>query len=260
MLAVTLNCCLTLHVDVEQAGDAASGQYLDCSWSASERRKYVATHSLSEWPCTARPDFRKRNGKKTIVCVGDSITHGSHVLSNETYPAKLHSLFHEEFNVLNLGISGSTAQRARESSYWSFPQWRVAQEIGFDLAIVQLGTNDAKTLNWDPSTYTADLHRMLKQLAAGHPQARLLVSVPPRVVSNNFTIQADVVAEHLPDAIRALPRDPGLGLDFVDMQAAFASARRPFQDLLLPDGVHPNAGGYQLMAEAAAAAVRRALG
>jgi lysophospholipase L1-like esterase len=166
---------------------------------------------------------------------------------------------HEEFNVLNLGISGTTAQRARESSYWTFPHLGVAKEVDFDVAIVQLGSNDAKTRNWDTSKYQADLRNMLKELAKGHPHAKFIVSVPPPVEANRFTIEADVVAKPLPDAIHAVQASPDLSLDLVNMQAAFADARQPLQDLLLEDGVHPNEVGYGLMSRAAEAAVRRAL-
>lgn len=270
LFGLALNRCLALQITDGPANDAATsenafgaGQYLDCSWGAPRRREYEASHSnhsLSDWPCKDNPDFRKLNRKKTIVCVGDSITHGSHLERNVTYPARLHRLLLQEFNVLNLGVSGATAQRARESSYWTFPHLGVAREVGFDVAIVQIGSNDAKTRNWDPSRYRADLLEMVKELAKGHPQAKFILSVPPPVhEANNFTIEAGVVAKTLPDAIRAVQASPDLSMGLVNMQTAFADARQPLQDLLLEDGVHPNEVGYALMSKAAAAAVRRAL-
>jgi len=266
-LVLALKDGLALQAVDDPARDAATlGTYLDCSWGAGDRSTYLKHQhlALSHWPCKDHPDFGKVNRQKTIVCVGDSITHGSHIEnSNSTYPARLHHLLQEGFNVLNLGVSGTTAQRAGDEPYRKFPHWGVAQEIDFDAAIVQLGTNDAKTINWDPSTspskYRADLLEMLRQLAKRHPQAKFIMSVPPLVRPNNFSIQEDVVAKALPDAIQDVAHATGLSLNLIYMQAVFADARTPLQDLLLEDGVHPTEAGYKLMSVAVAAAVRRAL-
>lgn len=209
-----------------------------------------------------------RNQKKTIACIGDSITEGYHMKGNGSYPARLYSLLHEQFNVLNLGVSSTTGQRGRARSYWSVPQWETALETKFDVAIVQFGSNDAKTENWDPAKYRKDYLEMLRLLARRHPRATILVSVPPLAKSNSFGIQPEVVARPLPEAIRDVARDAGLRLEPIDTQAAFADAERSVaaaerpeaKGLMKEDGVHPTGAGYLVIASAVAAAVRRALG
>jgi len=273
---VTLSCCLALQIVEDPAGHTATyeegsssaypGKYLDCSWSPNDIDIFEQYGELHHLRCKGKADFKNR--KKTIACIGDSITEGYHMKGNGSYPAKLYSLLHEQFNVLNLGVSGTTGQQGRAHSYWTVPQWETALETEFDVAIVQFGSNDAKTENWDSSKYRQDYLEMLRQLAQRHPQATILVSVPPLAKSNSFGIQPDVVAAPLPEAIRDVARAAGLRLEPVDLPAAFAraeqsaaAAERPDAKALMKgDGVHPTGAGYLVIANAVADAVRRALG
>lgn len=275
-LVVPISCCLALQIVDDPTGHAAGyeggsssvhpGKYLDCSWSPNDIDIYEQYGELHHLRCKGKAEFRNR--KKTIVCIGDSITEGYHMKGNGSYPARLYSLLHEQFNVLNLGVSSTTGQIGRAHSYWNVPQWETALETRFDVAIVQFGSNDAKNENWDPSKYRKDYLNMLQQLAQRHPQATILVSVPPLARSNSFGIQPDVVAKPLPEAIRDVARDADLRLEPIDVQAAFADAERfiaaaeqpEARDLMKGDGVHPTGAGYVVIANAVAAAVRRALG
>lgn len=274
-LVVTLSCCLALQIVDDPTGHAAGydegsgpvypGKYLDCSWSPNDIDIYEQYGVLQHLRCKGKAEFRNR--KKTIVCIGDSITEGYHMKGNGSYPARLYGLLHEQFNVLNLGVSSTTGQIGQNRSYWTVPQWETALETNFDVAIVQFGSNDAKTENWDPSKYRRDYLKMLQELAQRHPQATILISVPPLAKSNDFRIQPDVVARPLPEAIRDVARDAGLRFAPLDMQAAFADAERSVaaaerpeaKDLMKADGVHPTGAGYVVIAKTVAAAVRRAL-
>jgi lysophospholipase L1-like esterase len=241
------------------------------------------------------PDFLKKKNtelKRTIVCIGDSLTQGHLTDPKETYPARLHGLLHKQFNVINLGIGGTTVLRdphAPGSAAWKwFPHWDVVHqslgnakhseeehpewwmremeevgsmgrpqwEISFDVAIVQFGTNDVKLRDWNVPKYQSDYIRMIRELMQRHPQATFIVSVPPPVMEWS-AVPADVVAKSLPDAIRDLAREVGLKSEPVDMQVAFGKER--LLELLRDDGYHPSAAGYVLMSEAAATAVRGAL-
>jgi lysophospholipase L1-like esterase len=274
-LFVTLTCCPALHIvddrkvhavrNEEGSGSVYPGKYLDCSWSPNDVGIYEQDGEVQNLRCKGKAEFR--NGKTTIVCIGDSITEGYPMKGKRSYPARLYSLLHEQFNVLNLGVSGTTGQLGRDHSYWMVPQWETALETKFDVAIVQFGSNDAKTRNWDHSKYRKDYLKMIQQLAQRHPQATILVSVPPLAKSNNLGIQPDVVSKPLPEAIRDVARDAGLRLEPIDLQAAFADAEQSIaaaerleaKDLIREDGVHPTGAGYAVIANAVAAAVRRAL-
>lgn len=259
------------HGQAINVARGSAGGYVDCSWSAIHLRTYNHLKSpekredfLKNWPCKETPDFSPLNSKKTIACIGDSITHGSHVERAETYPALLHHLLKEQYNVINLGVSGATAQINSDNSYWGLKHWNVSLNVNFDVAIVQLGSNDAKLMNWDWSGYVHDYLKMLEELGKKHPQATVLVSVPPPAYNNSFSIQPDVVGNQLRAAIQQVSSGARLVSAPIDMQRAFADAERaaaPAQTvkLLQDDNVHPTSAGYVVMARAAAKALATAL-
>jgi lysophospholipase L1-like esterase len=48
-------------------------------------------------------NLKKRNKKKRIICIGDSLTFGWGALDEETYPAILGKLLAPDFEVINGG-------------------------------------------------------------------------------------------------------------------------------------------------------------
>lgn len=84
---------------------------------------------------------------KAIACVGDSITEGSHASSKSyTYPAQLQVRLDIAFGkgtyeVVNLGVSGATAQQAADKPYWLTHEYTALMNFTWDIAIVMLGTN-----------------------------------------------------------------------------------------------------------------------
>lgn len=259
------------------AADDPAGSYLDCSWTYFDFLGYIHGRPPPDFPCAQTPDFSRENQRKTIACIGDSITEGYLVQSNESYPAVLHRLLGGRFNVVNLGVGGAAAQATREPtnhSYWRLPHWRAALEAEVDVAIVQLGTNDARTGLWDEARFRRDYAEMLRQLRERHPRAAIIASVPPPVGPNS-KIDLELVKSGLAQAVRDARREVGERLAPIDMQREFTEAGRairaarprgaarmahPPERLMYWDNVHPTAAGHRVMAEAAARAVESALG
>lgn len=251
-VALAANTALGLQVTEQNTASEVDGLYLDCSWNGSVAKMFhFGNLSLPRWPCTQRPRFPAH--RKTIVCIGDSITHGSKVTREESYPANLFGLFHRKFNVLNLGVGGATVQEAPTEAYRTLPHLKVALETPFDVAIVQLGTNDAKDRNWVESRFKRDYLRLIRQLVRTHPQARIILSIPPPAADNDFKIQPDVVNNRLREAISGVRLEAGLSA--VNMQRAFLG-EEDHEQLLQRDGVHPTAAGYRIMAAAFADLLR----
>jgi len=253
----------TLSSEALQIVDG-DGEMVDCSWNSTahtafRRGGHIAGRLMLGWSCNQAPHLSQQSRRKTIACIGDSITEGSKVNRDETYPYGLYQNLKRRYNVLNLGVSGSTMQEANNLSYWTLPHWRTALESDFDLAIVQLGTNDAKKQNWNRTQYKHDYVKFLGELVKTHPKATILVSVPPPAGDNYFNIMKIVVSDKLPEAIRSVQGEFGLKFKAIDMQAAFEQDGHGLEQLLLPDNVHPSPAGYAVMAATAADAVNAAL-
>jgi lysophospholipase L1-like esterase len=93
--------------------------------------------------CTAAPI--------RVACVGDSITAG-YMASNAsmTYPGRLQARLTTRFgagsyNVTNFGAGGATVQRHADSPYWNRTQFAQFINGTFDIIVIMLGTNDAKS-------------------------------------------------------------------------------------------------------------------
>lgn len=265
-ILLAADLALGLHIAGRGVASEADGSYLDCSWNASVASKFhLGVQELPSWPCTQRPQFAMQNRRKTIVCIGDSITHGSNVARDESYPADLFASLHQKFNVLNLGVSAATVQKEPAQAYWTLPHWKVALETPFEVAIIQLGTNDAKERYWDESSFKHDYLEFIQQLAQTHPEAEIILSIPPPASENNFTIQPEVVGSQLKEAILSVRLEAGLRSTPMDMQNAFVSAeasslkQRTPPHLMQKDNVHPTADGYTVIAAVVADKLRHDL-
>jgi len=238
----------------------ATGLYVDCSWSTGALHAYEWRGRIGDtWGCKHVPDFKSQNQKRTIACIGDSITQGLGVSGWEAYPKKLHGLLNSQYNVVNLGVADSVVQRnywQGSHTYWNLPQWKkVVPSLHIDIAIVQLGTNDAKTTNWNETAYGDDYLRMLQELRKMYPNATIITSVPPPVSRLSYDVQPEVVNHRLRTAIEVARRKAHLKGPPIDMQAAFANAESSM--LFLGDALHPSAAGHAVMAGVLAAAVAR---
>lgn len=240
----------------------ATGLYVDCSWSTGALRAYEWRGRIGDtWNCRKVPNFTSQNKKRTIACIGDSITQGLGVSGWEAYPAQLHRLLQSQYNVVNLGVSDSVVQRFYQQgshTYWNVPQWKkVVPNLQIDIAIVQLGTNDAKTMNWNQSAFGDDYLLMLRKLREMYPKATIITSVPPPVSRLTYDVQPEVVNHHLRKVIEDARREAHLKGPPVDMQVAFASTEASSAELYLRDQLHPSVAGHATMAKVFAAAVAR---
>lgn len=83
--------------------------------------------------------FSQSSLAKTIVFIGDSLTEGFGVKTEEAYPAQLEQIFHangrSDIKVINGGISGSTTANASSRTKWFL-------KMKPDIIIYALGAND----------------------------------------------------------------------------------------------------------------------
>ncbi len=157
--------------------------------------------------------------KTIIAAVGDSVTAGDHGLppfaadDEGNYPFFLQGLLDEyapgQYEVANLGLSGATASDGTNKPYRNSKYWPQLQELAFDLAIVTLGTNDAKLAFWESPDFGVekleeDYGTLLNDIIAMRPNATILVGYPVPyaclpVHKSNFAALLDDVAA--PDSL-----------------------------------------------------------
>lgn len=104
-----------------------------------------------------RPTLRKKPGQFRIVCVGDSVTFGYNVTSDEkAYPAVLHRLFekHEqEIEVINAGRPGFESRHVAaflEQVILGIDGNEATGSLEPDLLLVECGWNDARQFAPEP--------------------------------------------------------------------------------------------------------------
>ncbi len=179
---------------------------------------------------------------KRILIIGDSLTEGLGVKSDETFPAQLEQVLKSDgcldCKVINAGTSGSTSAGARKRLEWQLKSKEKPQ-----ILILALGANDGLR-GIDAQTTKTNLEEVITLAKA--QKIKLLLAgmlVPPNygtTYSKEFSsIFSELSKKH------KLPLIPFL-LDGV--------AGNP--QLNLADGIHPNAAGYKIVATAVAKKIK----
>ena len=171
-------------------------------------------------------------GSLKLVALGDSITAGLGLKSEDAYPQRLQNLLVAQghnVEISNAGVSGDTVSDGLDRLDWSVPD-------GTDGVIVALGANDMLQ-GVEPARTAAKLEKLVARLEARHV-AVLLVGMK---ASSNFGAAFRTAFDQIfPD----LAARHGIDLYPFLLQAV---ARHP--ELNQNDGIHPNAKGAELIAE-----------
>lgn len=171
-----------------------------------------------------------------VVCLGDSLTEGYGIDPSKAYPVRLQQLLRERgyagIEIVNAGISGSTSASGRARLQW---QLRAKP----DVVVIALGANDG--LRGVELDATQKNLGDIIELAQADGIAILLagMKLPPNY-GEDYTERFERMFTEL-----AAKYDVALLPFLLDRVAA-----RP--ELNLPDGIHPNAEGYEIVAQTVA--------
>jgi len=167
-----------------------------------------------------------------VVFLGDSISAGLHLPSEQAFPAVLQrELFARglPFRLINAGVSGDTT-----SGGLARTDWVLRQEP--DVLVIELGANDGLR-GIGVETMESNLREMVAKAREAGSQVLLLgVLIPPSYGAE----YSDAIRDLYP----ALAAE--LELAFVPF---FMEGVAGVPELTLPDGLHPTAEGHRLMAE-----------
>ena len=183
--------------------------------------------------------------KIKLACVGDSITEGVGAGGGNSWPDQIRKLLGDKWDVKNFGVSGTTLMKSGDSPYQKTGAFSGAKAFNPDVVVIMLGTNDTKPQNWKnfKNDFAADCKDMVAQFASLPSKPRIYVCYPPYIAKGgNWGINEPNTLEEIP-VITEVAKALKLGV--IDVHEALKG-----KDALIPDNVHPNAGGATLIAEA----------
>jgi lysophospholipase L1-like esterase len=192
---------------------------------------------------TVNPD--KYEGRTIkVACIGDSITAGAGIDQPEknSYPARLSDYLGSSYDVKNFGRSGATLQKSGDLSYWTTSEFAAADAFQPDVVILMLGTNDTKPQNWkDSARFAKDFNDLLEHYRALKSRPKVRVCTPVPVYRTNWGINEDTLETGvIPALMDVCSRQKIPVIDLNDTLTGHPE--------MVPDGVHPNAAGAELMA------------
>ena len=203
---------------------------------------------------------------KKIACLGDSITQAANLENMEdyqqySYPTKLAEILGAK-EVVNLGIGGSSIGRYWQDAY--VERYREIPE-DTDLILVMGGTNDGFCLHREnvgnfeeraPRTLIGDLDELMQGLKENYPNAEVVFITPlPNVLHDILRKERPELMSQrvIVDSMIALAKE--YEFDVIDLYDSnlLDSHDAAVISNYMPDGVHCNPDGYQILAEHIAA-------
>ncbi|MCB0273114.1 MAG: arylesterase [Bdellovibrionales bacterium] len=174
------------------------------------------------------------NPSITIAFLGDSLTEGFGIQNELSYPSRIEALFQEQkkqsIRVINAGISGSTTASAASRMKWlvkSKPDW----------VVLALGGNDALR-GLLPTEIKKNLKEAIDIAKSNHINVLLAGMKAPPNMGKDYTERFENVFSELAKAYPDMTFMPFL-LEGVGGEA----------NLNLPDGIHPNEKGHEVIAQ-----------
>ena len=181
-----------------------------------------------------------------VACIGNSITDGFGIgmAPVKGYPAVLQKKLGDGYQVKNFGVSARTMMNKGDLPYMNELAWRDAQAFNPNIVIVKLGTNDSKTHNWvhGADEFRQSMQAMIDTLKALPSKPKIYLCSPIPAFKDSWTINDSVIVNGEMPIIKKLAKKNKC--QFVDLHTSYT-----YGDMMLNDGIHPNAKGAAKMAD-----------
>lgn len=184
-----------------------------------------------------------------VACVGDSITWGFGLVTwLQSYPVVLDGYLGPGWEVGNFGKNSATLLRNGDLPYVKTPEYLQSLEFQPDLVVIMLGTNDTKPHNQVfQEAFEPDYLELIASYRALPSHPLILVAIPPWIPGEGFWgISDQTLNRHIIPAISRVWAEAAVsGINLY-------AVTRGHPEYYLPDMVHPNALGAQVIARAMA--------
>ncbi len=193
-------------------------------------------------------------GPIKVACVGNSVSYGAGIAERETksYPAQLQQMLGEDYQVVNFGHSGATLLRKGHNPYWNLKELGEAIDFNPDVVIIHLGLNDTDPRNWPRhrDDFTADYKALIDTLKATGSEVWICRLTPIFHTHPRFKSGTRDWFWQIQKEIERVAETNNVGL--IDLHTPLYS--RPD---LLPDALHPNAEGANILANTVFTAISK---
>jgi acyl-CoA thioesterase I len=181
-------------------------------------------------------------GQVRVACIGDSITFGHGLKPEQTYPAHLQSILGNDWIIKNFGAGGTTVLVNGDKPYIRDAAYANAKAFQPDVAVLMLGTNDAKPRNWRfKQDFLANYAFMIKELSNLPSHPKIVIALPVPAYGINFDIDDRILNNQIVPLVRQLATQAHLRL--IDLYSPLNGHPKWFQDK-----IHPNAEGAKAIA------------
>lgn len=183
-----------------------------------------------------------------VACVGNSITYGAGVENRQQncYPAVLGRMLGPRYDVRNFGRSGATLLSRGHNPYIKTEEYAAALAFAPDIAVIHLGINDTDPRNWPNyrDSFIPDYAALIDSFRKANPKCRVYICLMTPISHRHSRFKSGTRLWHsqIQDAIRIVAKSQDTPL--IDLHSALYG--RPE---LIPDTVHPNAEGAEILAQ-----------
>jgi acyl-CoA thioesterase-1 len=173
-----------------------------------------------------------------VACIGDSITE----LPAYPYPNELQARLGSNYTVGNFGVGGATVLLDTGKPYIDQVEFVEAKNFLPDIAIIMLGTNDARTDHFESiENFVTDYMKLINEIQALKSNPKIFLVKPPPLFDNEFELKNDNLLEGIIPRIEQIANEEGLLI--IDVYAALENHPEYFWD-----GVHPGSEGATVIA------------
>ena len=143
----------------------------------------------------------------------------------------------------NFGVSSSTVLTNTEKPYIYEVTFTRAKEFEPDIAVVMLGTNDARVDYFKSiDNFVKDYLILIYELEVLKSDPQIFLVKPPPILNNTFSLENKNMVDGIIPRIEQIADENGLLI--IDVYSALKNHPEYFSD----DGVHPNSQGAATIA------------
>ena len=189
-----------------------------------------------------------------IACVGNSITYGYGLSSPSTqsYPSQMLGLLGSaNWEVGNFGVSSRTMLKKGNLPYWIEAAYTNAKAFLPNYVMIELGTNDAKTTNWNVhgNEFVSNYKEMIQEFQHLSSKPEVWIGLIPPGQNVSWTILFGYVRDSVNTRIKQIALESGVGL--IDLFDAFnGNSTNWFSSTnFQADSIHPRTIGATIIAQ-----------